>query len=108
MVCRSLPSFLRFGSFQLPLGTDGFQQEDHTYGQRISRVFRSGNPRKEPGAVVCRASPSFVRFGSFQLPSTRPDDLPLVQQLADYVIQHHYPHLEGRAWHVVAVSARSC
>ncbi len=47
--------------------------------------------------MVCRASPSFVRFGSFQLPSTRPDDLPLVQQLADYVIRHHYPHLEGRA-----------
>lgn len=49
----------------------------------------------EPGAVVCRASPSFVRFGSFQLPSTRPDDLPLVGRLADYVIRHHYPHLDG-------------
>jgi serine/tyrosine/threonine adenylyltransferase len=50
----------------------------------------------EPGAVVCRVSPAFIRFGTFQLPSTRgPEDLPLVRQLADYVIRHHYPHLEG-------------
>ena len=42
-------------------------------------LLRSGNPRREPGAVVCRASPSFIRFGTFQLPSTRPEDLPLVR-----------------------------
>jgi uncharacterized protein YdiU (UPF0061 family) len=49
----------------------------------------------EPGAVVCRVSPAFIRFGTFQLPSTRPEDLGLVRQLADYTIRHHYPHLEG-------------
>ncbi len=50
----------------------------------------------EPGAVVCRVSPSFVRFGSFQLPAMRGgDQLPLVRMLADYVIRHHYPHLQG-------------
>jgi uncharacterized protein YdiU (UPF0061 family) len=66
-------------------------------GDRVLRdMFYNGNPRKEPGAVVCRVSPSFVRFGSFQLPSTRPDDLPLVKQLADFVVRHHYPHLEGK------------
>jgi Protein adenylyltransferase SelO len=55
----------------------------------------SGNPKMEPGAVVCRVSPAFIRFGTFQLPSTRPEDLGLARQLADYTIRHHYPHLEG-------------
>ena len=46
--------------------------------------------------MVCRVSPSFVRFGSFQLPAMRGgDQLPLVRMLADYVIRHHYPHLQG-------------
>ena len=46
--------------------------------------------------MVCRVSPSFVRFGSFQLPAMRGgDQLPLVRELADYVIRHHYPHLQG-------------
>ncbi len=56
----------------------------------------SGNAAYEPGAVVCRVSPSFVRFGTFQLPALRGgDQLPLVRQLADYVIKHLYSHLEG-------------
>lgn len=56
----------------------------------------SGNAKMEPGAVVCRASESFVRFGTFQLPSSRGgDETALVRQLADYVIKHNYPHLEG-------------
>ncbi len=46
--------------------------------------------------MVCRVSPSFVRFGTFQLPALRGgDQLPLVRQLADYVIKHLYSHLEG-------------
>lgn len=46
--------------------------------------------------MVCRVSPSFVRFGSFQLPALRGgDQLPLVRALADHVIRHHYPHLQG-------------
>ena len=45
---------------------------------------------------MCRVSPSFVRFGTFQLPAMRGgDQLPLVRTLADYVIRHLYPHLEG-------------
>ena len=56
----------------------------------------SGNAAYEPGAVVCRVSPSFVRFGTFQLPALRGgDQLPLVRQLADYVIRHLYSHLDG-------------
>jgi len=59
-------------------------------------MFYNGNPRQEPGAVVCRMTKSFLRFGSFQLPSTRPEDLPLVKQLADYAIAEHFSDLEGR------------
>jgi uncharacterized protein YdiU (UPF0061 family) len=40
-------------------------------------------------------SRSFLRFGSFQLPTTRPDDMPLVKQLADYAIKEHFSHLQG-------------
>ncbi len=59
-------------------------------------MFYNGNGKLEPGAVVCRVAPSLVRFGTFQLPVARaPDDLPLIQMLADYIIKHHYPHLEG-------------
>lgn len=57
----------------------------------------SGNPRKEPGAVVCRMSKSFLRFGSFQLPSKREEDLDLVGQLADYTISEHFSHLNGES-----------
>ena len=56
----------------------------------------SGNMRLEPGAVVTRVSHSFVRFGSFQLPASRGEtQWPLVKTLADYVIRHHYPHIQG-------------
>lgn len=66
---------------------------------KIGRVWGgvpSGNAKFEPGAVVCRVSPSFVRFGTFQLPVSRgEEEVGLVKQLADYVIRHHYSHLEG-------------
>lgn len=54
----------------------------------------SGNIQEEPGAVVCRVAHSWIRFGSFQLPAAL-EETPLVKQLADYVIKHHYSHLEG-------------
>ena len=65
-----------------------------------------GNVKQEPCAVVLRVAPSFVRFGSFQLglkdaynPSRGGDpakfDSGLVTELADYVIRHFYPHLNG-------------
>ncbi|KAL4852996.1 hypothetical protein ACK3TF_005970 [Chlorella vulgaris] len=66
-------------------------------GDEIARdQFYNGNVQLEPGAVVCRVSQSFVRFGSFQLPITRgADEMGLVGLLADYVIKHHYPHLQA-------------
>jgi len=44
----------------------------------------------ETAAIVTRMSPSFVRFGSFEhwAANRRPD---LLQTLADYVIDRHYP-----------------
>ena len=45
---------------------------------------------------MCRVSQSFVRFGTFQLPASRGgEEVALVRQLADYIIKHNYPHLEG-------------
>ncbi len=54
----------------------------------------SGDIKYEPGAVVCRMAHSWVRFGSFQLPAALEEN-DLVKQLADYVIKHHYSHLQG-------------
>ncbi|KAL4419101.1 hypothetical protein ABPG77_010040 [Micractinium sp. CCAP 211/92] len=66
-----------------------------TGDQVIRDMFYNGNAQYEPGAVVCRVSKSFVRFGTFQLPVTRgADEIGLVPLLADYVIRHHYSHLE--------------
>ncbi|MBC3806127.1 YdiU family protein [Undibacterium seohonense] len=47
----------------------------------------------EKTAVVTRTAPSFIRFGSFEhwYYNDKPEQL---QQLADFVIQHHYPHLQ--------------
>ena len=43
-----------------------------------------------------RVAPSFVRFGTFQLPASRGGaETPLVQATADYIIKHHFPHLQG-------------
>lgn len=47
--------------------------------------------------MVCRVSDAFIRFGTFQLPASR-EEGHLVPALADYVIKHHYPHLEGARW----------
>ncbi|MDB4976118.1 MAG: hypothetical protein JWN48_4459 [Myxococcaceae bacterium] len=64
-----------------------------TTGDRVVRdMLYDGHPRPEPGAVVCRVAPSFVRFGNFELPSSR-EELGLLEQLARYVVQNHYPEL---------------
>ena len=44
-----------------------------------------------PGAVLTRVAASFVRVGTFQYFAAR-DDADAVRQLADYVIDRHYPH----------------
>ena len=48
----------------------------------------------ETAATLVRLSPSHVRFGTFQLFSSR-GMLAEVQQLADHVIEHHLPELQG-------------
>jgi len=48
--------------------------------------------RPEPGAMLVRLAPSHVRFGTFEVFFYRQHHDHL-KVLADYVIQHHYPHL---------------
>ncbi|SFN39718.1 hypothetical protein SAMN05428971_1292 [Candidatus Pantoea varia] len=50
----------------------------------------------ERGAMLMRISPSHLRFGHFEhfFYSQQQDK---VQQLADYAIRHHWPHLEEEA-----------
>lgn len=47
----------------------------------------------EPTAVVTRMAPSFVRFGSFEHWSYQ-DNHDQLKLLADYVIEHDFPHLK--------------
>ena len=62
-------------------------------GELIVRdMFYNGNPKEEPGAIVCRVAPNFLRFGNYELPSSRGDNK-LLQQLVNYTIEHHFPHL---------------
>ena len=49
----------------------------------------------ETGALLLRMAPSHVRFGSFEVFYYR-GQLERLQQLADYVIAHHYPELQDR------------
>ncbi len=48
--------------------------------------------RPEPGAMLLRMTPSHVRFGSFEVFFYR-GQFNNLKILADYVIQHDYPHL---------------
>jgi len=50
----------------------------------------------ETGAMLLRLAPSHVRFGSFEVFYHREQHAHLAR-LADYVIAHHYPELEGLA-----------
>ena len=45
----------------------------------------------EPGAMLLRMAPSHVRFGSFEVFFYR-RQFEYLKVLADYVIDHHYPH----------------
>ena len=45
-----------------------------------------------PGAVLCRIASSHIRVGTFQY-AAHHDDPTLVQRLADYAIDRHYPEL---------------
>lgn len=45
-----------------------------------------------PGAIITRVASSFVRIGTFEYFRAKGDQASLLR-LADYVIEHHYPHL---------------
>ncbi len=47
-----------------------------------------------PGAILTRVAASFVRVGTFQFFAAR-DDVDAVRQLADYVIDRHYPQTKA-------------
>lgn len=49
----------------------------------------------ETGAMLTRLAPSHVRFGSFEVFFYR-DQPAQLRQLADYVIEHHYPALAAQ------------
>jgi len=64
-------------------------------GEPVMRdMFYDGHPAAEPGAVVTRVAPSFVRFGNFELFAAR-GDVAHLQLLADYVIDRHFPEIDG-------------
>ena len=52
--------------------------------------------RALPGAVLTRVAASHVRVGTFQFFAVRGEQAK-VRQLADYVIDRHYPELKGQA-----------
>jgi len=56
-------------------------------------VFRE---RALPGAILTRVAASLVRVGTFQYFAAR-DDIGAVRQLADYVIERHYPQAKDEA-----------
>jgi len=64
-------------------------------GEPVLRdMFYDGRAEEEPGAIVTRVAPSFVRFGNFEIFASRGDHERL-RLLADYVIDHHFPEIEG-------------
>jgi len=50
----------------------------------------------EKAAIVTRLSPSFIRFGHFEYFAFTEENPAAVKQLADFVITHHFPELQGR------------
>lgn len=57
-------------------------------GERVRREAM------QPGAVLVRVAASHVRIGTFQYFAAR-QDIDGLRTLADYVIDRHYPHLNG-------------
>ncbi|WP_379966844.1 YdiU family protein [Epilithonimonas sp. UC225_85] len=60
----------------------------------IRDIQYSGNPQKEPGAVVVRTAESFLRLGHFELLSARKQN-DLLKQLADYAIENFFPEVSA-------------
>ena len=57
-----------------------------------------------PGAVLARVAASHIRVGTFQFFAAR-GELDKVRRLADYVIQRHYPELQGHPTPCLALLA---
>ncbi len=63
-------------------------------GEQVERdILYNGNAAYEKGAVMMRTAPSFLRFGHFELVSAQ-RNYTLLQQLADFVIEHYYPEVQ--------------
>ena len=63
--------------------------------------------RALPGAVLTRVAASHVRVGTFQFFAVRGEQAK-VRQLADYVIDRHYPELKGQANPFLGLLERVC
>lgn len=61
----------------------------------------------ETAAVVTRLSPSFIRFGHFEH-FYAADRYEALRQLADFTIDHHYPHCREAANPYLALLAAVC
>jgi len=64
-------------------------------------VYREG---VLPGAVLTRVAASHIRVGTFQYFAVR-DEFDKVRRLADYVIERHYPELQGHETPYLALLA---
>ena len=63
--------------------------------------------RALPGAVLTRVAASHVRVGTFQFFAVRGEQAK-VRQLADYVIDRHYPELKGQGNPFLGLLERVC
>lgn len=76
---------------------------------RALAAVLSGEPvyreQAVPGAVFTRVAASHVRVGTFQYFAAR-EDHEAIRQLADYVIERHYPDLKGEAQPCLALLQR--
>ena len=63
--------------------------------------------RALPGAVLTRVAASHVRVGTFQFFAVRGEQAK-VRQLADYVIDRHYPELKGQSNPYLGLLERVC
>ncbi|VVD64729.1 protein adenylyltransferase SelO [Pandoraea anhela] len=61
----------------------------------------------ETAAVVTRLSPSFIRFGHFEH-FWAGDQYEALRQLADFTIDHHYPHCRDEANPYLALLSAVC
>jgi uncharacterized protein YdiU (UPF0061 family) len=86
----------------------------HAFGIPTTRALAAvltGEPvyreRALPGAVLTRVAASHVRVGTFQFFAMRGEQAK-VRQLADYVIDRHYPELKSQANPYLALVERVC